>query len=144
MIIFVRQDQNRNNKNKTDKIMKTTVQNISDFLGNIVSFNNSIKLYHWHVSGEHSYAQHIALDQALDALLETADRIVETQYALNGDLDIVVPQTSAPKDIVKHVEDFYNYLEAKRELFEEAFTQAIIDDAQEALQQLLYRLKRLK
>lgn len=124
--------------------MKTTVQNISDFLGSVVSFNNSIKLYHWHVSGEHSYSQHIALDQALEALIETTDRIVETQYALNGDLNIVVPQTATPKDIIKHVENFYNYLEAKRELFEEAFTQAIIDDSQEALQQLLYRLKRLK
>lgn len=124
--------------------MKKSVQNISDLIGKFISFNNSLKLYHWHVTGENSYAQHMALDQALESLLDAADSIAETQYALNGDLNIVIPETSLPKDIVKHVEDFYTYLDSQRELFEESFTQGIIDGINETLQQLLYRLKRLK
>lgn len=117
---------------------------IAKFVGKMFSFNNSLKLYHWHVTGKGSYAQHIALDQALEDLLDATDRLVETSYAVKGDLDIVIPETANPADIVKHAEEFFKYTESQRELFAEAFTQAIIDDYQEAIQQLLYRLKRLQ
>lgn len=117
---------------------------IAKFVGKMFSFNNSLKLYHWHVTGKGSYAQHIALDQALEDLLDVTDRLVETSYAVKGDLDIVIPETANPADIVKHAEEFFKYTESQRELFAEAFTQAIIDDYQEAIQQLLYRLKRLQ
>lgn len=117
---------------------------IAKFVGKMFSFNNSLKLYHWHVTGKGSYAQHIALDQALEDLLDITDRLVETSYAVKGDLDIVIPETANPTDIVKHAEEFFKYTESQRELFAEAFTQAIIDDYQEAIQQLLYRLKRLQ
>lgn len=114
------------------------------FLGKLFSFNSSLKLHHWHITGKGSYAQHIALDQAIADLLDVTDRLVETSYAIKGDLDIVIPETSNPSDIVKHSEEFFKYTESQRELFAEAFTQAIIDDYQEAIQQLLYRLKRLQ
>ncbi|MDR1502680.1 MAG: DUF5856 family protein, partial [Prevotella sp.] len=97
-----------------------------------------------HVSGKGSYSQHIALDQAIGDLLDVTDRLVETSYALLGDLNILIPETKKPSDIIKHSEDFFKYSESKRPLFKESFTQAIIDDYQEAIQQLLYRLKRLQ
>lgn len=117
---------------------------IATFVGKMFSFNSSLKLYHWHVTGKASYAQHIALDQAIEDLLDVTDRLVETSYATKGDLNIVIPETKNPVDIVKHAEEFFKYSETQRELFAEAFTQAIIDDYQEAIQQLLYRLKRLQ
>lgn len=122
----------------------TAKSEIGEFLGKLFSFNSSLKLHHWNVTGKGSYAQHIALDQAIGALSDVTDRIVETSIAIQGDLDIVIPQTSNPKDIVKHAEDFFKYTESQRELFAEAFIQSIIDDYQEAIQQLLYRLKRLQ
>lgn len=123
-----------------------TVSNkeVGKFLGSVVAFNNSLKLYHWHVTGKASYAQHIALDQALGDLLDVTDRLVETTYAQAGDIDIVVPEATNPLDIVSHVTAFYDTVENARKYFTEAFTQAIIDDYHEALQQLLYRLKRLQ
>ncbi|WP_165020953.1 MULTISPECIES: DUF5856 family protein [unclassified Dysgonomonas] len=116
---------------------------VGEFLGKLFGFNSSLKLYHWHVKGDASYARHIALDQAIADLADATDRIVETSYAIKGDLDIVIPKTTNPTDIIKHAEEFFKYTESQRELFAEAFTQAIIDDYQEAIQQLLYRLKRL-
>ncbi|WP_313382244.1 DUF5856 family protein [Proteiniphilum saccharofermentans] len=130
---------------KQSKAKTSTVnKEIGTFIGELFSFNNSLKLYHWHVTGEGSYAQHIALDQAIAALTDLLDRITETTYALKGDLNIVVPQTSVPGDIVKHVSGFYEYVESKRELFTEDFSESILDDIQEAIQQLLYRLVRLQ
>lgn len=116
---------------------------IGAFVGKIFSFNSSLKLYHWHVTGDASYARHIAIDQAITDLLDVIDRLVETSYATAGDIEIVIPETRNPKDIIAHAEDFFVYSESQRELFANAFSQAIIDDLQEAVQQLLYRLKRL-
>lgn len=127
-----------------DKKVATVNTEIATFIGKIFSFNSSLKLHHWHITGKGSYSQHIALDQAIEDLLDVTDRLVETSYAVKGDLEIVIPETKNPSDIVKHAEDFFNYSESQRELFAEAFTQAIIDDLQEAIQQLLYRLKRLQ
>lgn len=114
------------------------------FFGELFSFNTSLKLFHWNVTGPGSYAQHIALDQAIDTLNETMDRIVETTIAMTGDQTIVIPQTMAPSNIISHCENFYEYINDKREWFTESFTGAILDDYQEAIQELLYRLKRLK
>ncbi|MDL2215116.1 DUF5856 family protein [Dysgonomonas sp. OttesenSCG-928-M03] len=123
-----------------------TVSNveIGAFLGKVYSFNNSLKLFHWHVTGPGSYSKHIALDQALEDLLDTTDRLVETTYAMAGDINIVIPETKLPSDIVKHISDFYAIVEDARKFFTEAYTQAIMDDYHEAMQQLLYRLKRLQ
>jgi Family of unknown function (DUF5856) len=129
------------------KPANTTVwehSDISQFFGEIFSFNNSLKLIHWNVTGTGSYAAHLSLDEAITTLLEVTDRIVETSYARLGELNIVIPETKKPNDYIGHIESFFDYIEEKRALFAEAFTQSILDDYQEGLEQLLYRLKRLQ
>jgi len=126
-----------------EKKSATLNAEIGQFAGKMFAFNSSLKLYHWHITGKGSYAQHIALDQAIEDLLDITDRLVETAYAVKGDINIVIPETKNPGDMIKYAEDFFKYSEDQRELFAEAFFQAIIDDYQEAIQQLLYRLKRL-
>ncbi len=127
--------------------MTTSKQNTTSeaiFLGDLISFRLSLKLIHWSITGPGSYAAHISLDQAIDTLTEITDRLTETSIALNGTLSIVIPETVCPKDYVAHVGLFYDHVEkARKELFPESFSQSIIDDVQEAIQQLLFRLKRL-
>lgn len=123
-------------KNKTE---------VSSFLGEMISFRNSLKLIHWSITGLGSYEAHISLDQAIDSLVGITDRLVETTFSMDGTLDIVLPETRRPKDYIKHIEQYYKRVEDRRKaLFPESFSQAIIDDAQEAVQQLLFRLKRLE
>ncbi|MCD8029801.1 MAG: DUF5856 family protein [Bacteroides sp.] len=117
---------------------------IAVFFGKLYSFNSALKLYHWHVTGRGSYARHMALDQAVSSLSDTLDRLVETAYSLYGGIDIVIPETAVPVDIIEFATDFYNEVEYRRELFREKFIDSIIDDYQEAIQQLLYRLIRLE
>lgn len=131
-------------KVKTNSMSKVSENTqLANFIGELFAFNVSLKLFHWHVTGPASYAQHMALDQAIDSLSETLDSVAETSYALVGDMEIIVPQTKSPKDIVKHIEGFYDHVQDSRKLFTEDFSAALMDDTQEALQQLLYRLKRL-
>jgi DNA-binding ferritin-like protein len=129
-------------------IMANNKQNknqVSTFLGKLISFRISLKLIHWSITGKGSYEAHISLDQAIDSLVDITDRLVETTFALEGTLDIVIPETARPKDYVRHVEKFYKQVEEERkQLFSESFSQSIVDDAQEAIQQLLFRLKRLE
>lgn len=128
----------------TTKKATRTEDKIGAFFGELYSFNNSLKLFHWHVTGKGSYAQHMALDQALEDLSDTLDRFVETTFAIKGTIDVVIPETRVPSDIIRHCEDFFSYVGRQRSLISEDFTQAIFDDYQEAIQQLLYRLKRLQ
>ncbi len=115
------------------------------FLGELISFRNSLKLIHWSITGRGSYEAHISLDQAIDSLVEITDRLVETTFALEGTLNIVIPETTRPKDHIGYIEGFYKHVETvRKQLFPESFSQSIIDDAQEAVQQLLFRLKRLE
>lgn len=115
-----------------------------DFIGRLYSFNTSLKLYHWDVTGIGSYAKHMALDQALDSLYDTTDSIAECTIALHGTLGTVVPKTVVPTDLESHIEEHYDYVDTCRDMYADIFMQSIIDDYQQALQQLLYRLKRLK
>jgi len=131
-------------KTKSQKMTNVSESSkLGTFIGELFAFNVSLKLFHWHVTGPASYAQHMALDQAIDSLSETLDSVAETSYALLGDIDVIVPQTKSPNDIIKHVEGFYDHVQDSRKLFTEDFSAALMDDCQEALQQLLYRLKRL-
>ena len=123
---------------------RTSNKEIAAFIGELFSFNSSLKLFHWSVTGTGSYAKHMALDEAIASLLDVIDRITETTFAMVGDMNISIPETKTPKDIVKHATDFYNYVEKHRDLFPEAFSQSIIDEYQEAIQQLVYRLVRLQ
>ncbi len=123
----------------SDKLNK-----MGELFGRMYSYNISLKLYHWHVSGKGSYAEHMALDQAIESLAGELDRIVETSYSAYGPMMITLPETPTPTNIVQHSEEFFEYIDQQRDLFEYDFSTAIIDDYQEAIQQLLYRLRRLE
>ncbi len=115
------------------------------FLGELISFRNALKLVHWSITGLGSYETHISLDQAIDTLVDVTDRLAEPTIAVSGSRDIVIPETSRPKDYITFVHEFYAHVEnARKELFSESFSQSIIDDVQEAIQQLLFRLRRRK
>ena len=130
-------------KKSEQATMQSSNKEIAMFVGQLFAFNNSLKLFHWSVTGAGSYAKHMSLDEAIGSLTDVLDRVTETTISLVGNLQITIPETKTPVDIVKHATDFYQYVEKHRDLFPEAFSQSVLDDYQEAIQQLVYRLVRL-
>ena len=63
---------------------RTSNKEIAAFIGELFSFNSSLKLFHWSVTGTGSYAKHMALDEAIASLLDVIDRITETTFAMVG------------------------------------------------------------
>mgnify|MGYP000220059300 CR=1 FL=1 len=84
---------------------------IATFIGELFSFNSSLKLYHWSVTRHRQLWPNIwHWDEAIASLLDVIDRITETTYALVGDLHISIPETKTPDNITKHVSEFYNHV----------------------------------
>lgn len=117
---------------------------IAKLLGSMYAHNTSLKLFHWLVTGPGSYAAHMACEQALKETESILDCLTETCIALYGDLPLTIPETGKPENLISHCEAFYEEVENTRDLFAEDLTESLIDDWQEAQQQLLYRLKRLQ
>jgi DNA-binding ferritin-like protein len=99
---------------KPANIQVSEFSNISRFFGEIFSFNSSLKLIHWDITGTGSYAAHLSLYEAIAMLQEVTDRMGETSYARFGDLHIVIPETKKPNDYIAHIEGFFDYIEEKR------------------------------
>jgi DNA-binding ferritin-like protein len=134
------------NQNTKTQLKPPTVNGASmeQILGHMYSFMNGLKLFHWHVTGEGSYAKHMALDQAIEDLEDSLDSLVETTFAKEGPINIVIPETAVPKEILNYCKQCYSYVDAHRKDFQEIFTQSIIDDWQQTNKELQYRLIRLK
>ncbi|MCC8019935.1 MAG: DUF5856 family protein [Rikenellaceae bacterium] len=126
--------------------MKTNDANpeIGKLFGQLYSFNESLKLHHWQDTGEGSYARHMATDQALDSVRDLLDRLVETAVSAYGDIEIVIPETRVPACLKEAICSTYKLIEDSKPLFAESFLQSILDEYQEALHQLNYRVTRLQ
>lgn len=91
-----------------------------------------------------SYAQHIALDQFIEQMNASVDSLAETSIALYGDINITIPKTDKPTNIVDYINKFRISTKNIRNILIENVQIAIVDTIDEAALQVLYRLKRLK
>lgn len=90
-----------------------------------------------------SYAQHVALGDYYDGLLDLIDSLVECYQGLNGIQNIIVP-TAKHEDPISHIKASYKYIDQNRSIFKESFLQNIIDEIQQLNAQTLYKLTNLK
>ena len=91
-----------------------------------------------------SFAQHKALDEAYNEILDLTDTLIESTQGLDGIIKIVSPEAKANKSAVDYIKELYNYVKQNRDIFPESFQQNIIDEIQQLLAQTLYKLINLK
>lgn len=126
------------------KLKSVDKNRIGEYIGECCSVMEGAKLYHWDVTGTTSYAQHIALDQFIEQMNAPVDSLAETSIALYGDINITIPKTDKPTNIVDYINKFRISTKNIRNILIENVQIAIVDTIDEAALQVLYRLKRLK
>ena len=126
------------------KLKSADKNRIGEYIGECRSVMEGAKLYHWDVTGTSSYAQHIALDQFIEQMNAPVDSLAETSIALYGDINITIPKTDKPTNIVDYINKFRISTKNIRNILIENVQIAIVDTIDEAALQVLYRLKRLK
>lgn len=126
------------------KLKNVDKNRIGEYIGECRSVMEGAKLYHWDVTCTASYAQHIALDQFIEQMNAPVDSLAETSIALYGDINITIPKTDKPTNIVDYINKFRISTKNIRNILIENVQIAIVDTIDEAALQVLYRLKRLK
>lgn len=103
-----------------------------------------VHLVHLRVTGEGSYAQHMALNDLYSALEGDADDVCELIQGYEGILDITIPM-AAPKPIIPFLEDLRsNLIKAQADLDSMPDVQNKLQETIGSISKTLYKLKNLE
>lgn len=124
-------------------VANTSRSEVARFISVAFGFRVAIKLHHWNITGNASYARHIAIDEAIDTFDDIVDRLAETSVQEYGTLAFKVSETSNPTNIIDYCNNFKRMVDKAYDIFPQSYQKSILDDMAECVSQLLYRLKRL-
>lgn len=85
---------------------------IEELVGRVFATRNATHLAHWKTK---SYAQHVALGDFYDGLVEKLDAIVEMYQGASGLIGGVDVPTAAPKNITAHIRDEADWIAENRD-----------------------------
>lgn len=91
-----------------------------------------------------SYAQHKALDEFYNGILDIADSFAEASQGTQGILNGYSLGTLWTGDVTTNIESLHNELSGMKKEFTEGHLLQLIDDATELTATTLYKLKNLK
>ncbi len=91
-----------------------------------------------------SYAQHIALNELYEGILDIADSFAESAQGTQGILNGYTLGTLWSGDVISNVESLHNEISGMKKEFTEGHLLQLIDDATELTATVLYKLKNLK
>lgn len=91
-----------------------------------------------------SYAQHIALNDLYEGILDIADKFAESAQGTQGILNGYTLGTLWSGDVIASVENLHNEITNMKKEFTEGHLLQLIDDLTELTATTLYKLKNLK
>ena len=116
-----------------------------EFFGRLFEIRDQIHLKHLRISGPGSYAQHIALGDFYESLLDLTDELIESYQGKYG---IVSIKMSSPKDEdpILIIENLAKLLDAGQiyNMFKETWIQNQLAEISTLCYKTLYKLKNLK
>lgn len=115
---------------------------IEELVGRVFATRNIAHLQHFTTK---SYAQHMALGDFYEAVIESIDEVVEChqgQFGLIGDIDMVQPDV---KNLVEHLRDEADWIEANRSEIanESASIENLLDSLVAVYLRTIYKLENL-
>lgn len=129
-------------KNIISTLNKSTKPNvIVDIIQKLFHSRDVIHLAHLKTT---SYAQHVALNEYYDAILDFADSLVEkTQGCEQKLLDLTIPSSKAEEPLA-YLVALKDFILANREKLEYEWQKNIIDEVTAQISETCYKLKFLK
>lgn len=115
----------------------------AQFFQKLFEIKNTLYLSHLRQYDE-KLSTHLALCDANNSLSNLVDRIVELYFGLYGTFDFKSPECGPSREPISYVETSYRYIKTNRDIFSDSSILQIIDDIQETLGTLLYKLKFVK
>lgn len=113
------------------------------YFSKLFEIRNTLYLCHLRQYDE-KLSTHLALDEAQEGIQDLIDRLVETYFGLYGTMDFNSPESSPTRDILSYTQSSHDFVKSNRSLFTDSSLLQIIDDIQEVLSKLLYKLKFVK
>lgn len=117
---------------------------IKQLIAKVFSSRNAFHFAHWKTK---SYAEHIAIGDLYDAIVDKIDEIVEVYQGKYGLLkNVSCPNAVAPANLVAHVKAEAKWIDDNRDTITndcEAIS-AIIDELEACYLKAIYKLENLK
>jgi len=116
-----------------------------DFFGMLFQIRDQIHLQHLKVNGIGAYAQHKALNEFYDGLLDLLDGLLESYQGKYGLINITVPKSTAeePLGLLTKLVSLTDSGSAYS-LFSETWIKNQLDEISTLTYSTLYKLKNLK
>lgn len=116
-----------------------------EFISILIGVSSFLKLIHWNITGIGSSAIHVGTEEFYTKLDKTLDTLVETTQGEEGLLNLSFPEASL-KDykLLEYLQSTATYIEKHKTTFTKSFQQSLIEEIEEALHKLIYKVKYLK
>jgi len=118
------------------------MENCALFLATLLHSATNTHFFHWSTG---SYAQHKALGNYYDKIVELVDTLAESYMGKYGKLTTFPSVYHQPKDPIKYMESLQNFVaDARQDLPQDSELQNIIDEIADLINSTTYKLKFLK
>lgn len=112
---------------------------MGQFIGTLFQYRDLAHLAHLKTS---SYAQHMALNEFYDGLLDQIDTLTETAQA-DSLLDITIPASSSTMSTPNIAAEVLSFIAQNRSIFPDSYQQQIIDNIVELAKRTTYKITKL-
>ena len=118
---------------------------VGEFFGKLFQLRDEIHLNHLKVNGTGSYAQHVALGDFYDSLLDLTDNLIESYQGKYGIIEITIP-SSSKSDSVKCIEELVKLTDGGNawSIIIDTWSRNQLDEISTLCYKTLYKLKNLK
>lgn len=125
--------------------LKSSTMNPEQFFGKLFQIRDQIHLKHLKVSGAGSYAQHVALNEFYDGILDLTDSLIESYQGKYGIINITIKE-SKDTDAISLLKELASLTDGGSvyKMFKETWIQNELDTITKLTYQTLYKLQNLK
>lgn len=125
--------------------LKSNTMNPEQFFGKLFQIRDQIHLKHLKVSGVGSYAQHVALNEFYNGILDLTDSLIESYQGKYGIINITIKE-SKDTDAISLLKELASLTDGGNvyKMFKETWIQNELDTISKLTYQTLYKLQNLK